>query len=111
MIKIIDQVFIRSLDVRNAEFVPLAFVPASAVAEITRSNDDGGDICTVSLSAVVPFRPVILRDNLAVRIFWDSRRRSFDFGTVDLPVRFDVSEGDKIEISAKYKCPESLMSF
>lgn len=104
MIKIVESILVRSLDLHPDTWVALDFVPATAVLEISDSWDENGRSEVLTLNATVPRHDPIFGDNLGMRVYWCNGGYR-EFGTEDFPVRLDVEEGDVIRISTEYRRP------
>ncbi len=104
MLKIIERMWVRPIDeIPNTDWMELSFIPATAVLNIDDTFDNAvGKLTTYKLSAKVPKRLPIFDRNVTIKMLWDNNLTS-SIGTIDLPVRFEVSETDSITITAQYQ--------
>lgn len=105
MIKIVKEVFAKSLDINDGFLRSVQFVPGTASYSVKRSVDDNGRMAEVTLEMTIPRYSRLLRDNLMVVVLLDdgTRRR---LGTKDLPVRFEFKEDAVIRATCKWQVPE-----
>ena len=106
MIKIIKTLKARSLDLGDGILHTLPMVPATGYLEITEKDDSAGRLATAKISATLSRDHDILRDNLELQVgFCDDEDTVRSFGTVDLPLRLEITMADTIKVSCSYSYP------
>ena len=97
----------RGLDLGDGKWVDLPMVPATGTLEITRKTEAAGRLATARIGATLTREDAILQDNMILQVgFCEDEDSVETFGTADLPLRLDVTMGDRIRISASWSWPE-----
>ena len=116
MIKVIAEIYAKSLDNAAATWQRFDIVRGKATLKIESSRDDSGVLYTYELEATL-LRPIpLLHDNLSLRIYFDEfpaasickcrEPHMHALGTSDLPVRLDTAHANTLVISCQYKTPQ-----
>lgn len=100
MIKIIRDVLIKSFDNATDEWDRLEIIPATAKLTTETIKNETGFVKTYNLTATIRHVKPVLYDNVKVMVLYDKGCASF--GTIDLPVNFEVQQDNIIAITAKY---------
>lgn len=102
MIKIIEEIRVYSLDSDAPEWKTVPIVPASATMEISGAYDDNGRKVTRDLSGVITEALPELSGRTMVQVdFCDGTSDSF--GSEDLPVWWELTEGQNISFSVTHE--------
>ncbi len=115
MIKVIAEIYAKSLDDTAATWQRFDIIRGKATLKIESSRDDSGVLYVYELEATL-LRPVaLLHDNLSLRIYFDEFPAAsvdkcrdphvLSLGTSDLPVRLDIAYANTLVISCQYKTP------
>ncbi len=102
MIRIVKQIFVRSLDTEG-EWQLLPLVPTTATLDIEHTPEDAGDLTSYQLEATLRFCPDTARHNLCVKVVFDDNS-SATFGTEDLPVKLEITQAETTVIECDYEC-------
>lgn len=101
MIRNIKSIIVKPIDGDAFDWETLPFVPGTATLKVKITQEKVGCLRTYTLSATLRREiPILLRD-LQVRIQYDEGYE--EFGTADLPVRFESERENRLTITAKYK--------
>lgn len=101
MIRNIKFINIKPIDGDALDWVTLPLVPGTASLKVKTTQEKVGSLKTYTLSATLRRElPILLRD-LQVRIQYEDGYE--EFGTEDLPVRFESERENRLTIMAKYK--------
>ena len=102
MIRIVKDVFVRSLDRNDGIVCPVAFIPGTASYGVKSSVDDNGRIAEITLEMTIPRHSRLMRDSLVITVILDDGTRRV-IGTEDLPARFEFKEEAVIRATCKWQ--------
>lgn len=101
MIRNITSIIVKPTDGDILDWETLPIVPGTATLKVKTTQENVGSLKTYTLSATLRREIPILSRDLQVRIQYDEGHE--EFGTADLPVRFESERENRLTITAKYK--------
>lgn len=109
MIRIIEKIEVKSLDLEGKPVVELPMVPATGKVEVSDAADSAGILRTVTISATLTETVRALAGRVIVTLYFcDGSVQTW--GSAELPLIFDVKIGDRVTISVKYKTAPGLVN-
>ena len=79
MIRIVKQIFVRSLDTEG-EWLLLPLVPTTATLDMGHTPEEAGDLTSYQLEATLRFCPDTARHNLCVKVVFGDLRNGRSSG-------------------------------
>lgn len=101
MIRNIKSITVKPIDGNMLDWSTLPLVPGTASLKVKTTQEKIGTLKTYTLSATLRREIPILTRDLQVQILYDDGHD--EFGTVDLPVRFESERENQLTITAKYQ--------
>lgn len=107
MIRLVKEVFVKSLDLDEEFARPVRFVPGTASYSSKTKVEDGGSLKEVVLELTIPSYGKVLKGNVVVFVHLDDDtvRR---VGTKDLPARFEFEDSGQIRAICKWSAPDDV---
>lgn len=102
MIRIVEKIEVRSLDMEGEPVYTLPMVPATGRVEISDTHEPAGVLRTVTIQAVLRETVDALAGRVIVKVSYCGGGVE-TWGTRSLPVVFDVKISGNVQITAKYR--------